>query len=250
MTWNTRAAATIIALCLCGQFPARAQSSPPAAAIDRDAIAALDKMGAYLRTLKAFQIHSVTATDEVSDDGEKIQSDGVVDLLIQRPNRLRAEISSDAQHRMFFYDGKTFSIWARRVNYYATAPAPPTLAELSDRLYDDFGIELPLADLFYWGTDKADSRDIRSATNVGPSQVDGVSCQHYAFRQEGLDWQLWVQNGEYPLPRKLVLTTTSDEARPQYTTVMTWNLAPAFDAEAFTFVPPPEAHKIVFAGRR
>jgi hypothetical protein len=250
MTSKILIAASITALSLCGSSPAHAQSSTAGPAIDRDAMAALDKMGAYLRSLNAFQIRSITATDEVGDDGQKIQSDGVVDLLIQRPDRLRAEITSDAQHRMFFYDGKTFSIWARRVNYYATAPAPPTLAELSDRLYDKYGIDLPLADLFYWGSEKSDSSRIRSATNVGPSQVDGVSCQHYAFRQEGLDWQLWVQNGDYPLPRKLVLTTTSDEARPQYTTVMSWNLAPAFDGEAFTFVPPPDAHKIVFGERR
>jgi hypothetical protein len=249
MITKTLVAATITATCWCWPSPARAQSST-GSPIDRNAMAVLDKMGAYLRSLKAFQIRSVTATDEVNDDGQKIQMDGVVDLLVQRPDRLRAEITSDAQHRMFFYDGQTFSIWARRVNYYATVPAPPTLGELAERLEDKYGIDLPLADLFYWGTPKGDTSVITAATDVGPSQVDGVSCEHYAFRQDGLDWQLWVQNGDYPLPRKLVLTTTNDEARPQYSTVMTWNLAPAFDMAAFAFVPPPEAHKITFAERR
>jgi hypothetical protein len=220
-------------------------ATPPA--IDRDTMAVLDKMGTYLRTLQAFQIRSTTTTEDVLDDGQKIQTDGTVDLLVRKPDRLRVEIVTDAQHRMFFYDGKTFTIFARLVNYYATVPAPPTLAELVDRLADNYNIELPLVDLFYWGTDKNDEKSITAATDVGPSEVDGVTCEHYAFRQPGLDWQIWIQNGEYPLPRKLVLTTLTDEARPQYSTVMNWNLAPSYNDEAFVFVAPPDAQKITLA---
>ncbi len=39
----------------------------------------------------------------------------------------------------------------------------------------------------------------------------------------------------------------SDEARPQHTAVYTWNLAPSFNDAAFTFDPPKDAQKIVFA---
>jgi hypothetical protein len=77
--------------------------------------------------------------------------------------------------------------------------------------------------------------------------VGGVSCGHYAYRQEGLDWQVWIQLGDFPLPRRLVLTTMTDEARPQYTATYTWNLAPSFNDATFTFVPPPGAHKVVLA---
>jgi len=43
-----------------------------------------------------------------------------------------------------------------------------------------------------------------------------------------------------------VLTTTTDEARPQFTANYTWNLAPSFNDEAFTFDPPADAKRIVF----
>jgi hypothetical protein len=223
---------------------ARVAQTSQTPALDPDAMAMLDKMGSYLRTLTAFQVQSTTSREDVLDDGQKIATDGTVDLLVQRPNRLRVEIQNDARHRMFFYDGKSFTMWARLVNYYASVPAPPTLAELVDVLNDKYDIELPLADLFYWGTDKAKVNQITSAIDVGPSQVGGVSCEHLAFRQDGIDWQLWLQSGAYPLPRKLVITTTSDDAKPQYTSVLTWNLAPAFDNEAFMFDPPADAHKI------
>src|SRR5262245_38528725 len=87
------------------------QSAAPAAApaIDPAAMKALEGMGAYMRTLKAFQVHSTTSREDVLDDGQKVASDGTVDMLVERPNRLRAEINTDAQHRMFFFDGKTFT---------------------------------------------------------------------------------------------------------------------------------------------
>jgi hypothetical protein len=246
-------AALLIGACLVWPVTGRAQqarpqpASSPASAIDRESLAALDKMGAYLRTLKAFQVRSTTSREVVLDDGQKVALDGTVDLLVQYPNKMRAEISSDAQNRLFFFDGASFTIFARRVNYYATVPAPPTLPELADRLAAKYDIEVPLVDLFYWGTDKSSVSTITSALDVGPSQVEGVTCEHYAFRQAGLDWQLWIQNGAYPLPRKLIVTTTDDDARPQYTSVLTWNLAPSFDDASFTFAPPSGAQKIALA---
>jgi len=213
---------------------------------DGDAIKALEGMSNYLRTLKAFQIRSETSRDEVLENGQNVELSGVVDMIVDRPDRLRAEVVNDKQHRMFFDDGKTFTVWARGMNYYATIPAPATLADLADKLSEKYGLELPLVDLFYWG-DRKSTGQITSAIDVGPSQVEGVTCEHYAFRQEGADWQVWIQQGDYPLPRKLVITTTTDPARPKFTSVMTWNLAPSFNDAAFNFVAPKDAKRIMLA---
>jgi hypothetical protein len=226
--------------------PPTQQEAAGAPERDADAIKALDRMSAYLRTLKSFQIRSETTRDEVLDNGQAVTFAGVVDMLVQRPNHLRAEVTSDKQNRMYFYDGKSFSLWGKRVNYYATVPAPPTLRALADMLDEKYNVEMPLADLFYWG-ERRSADDLESAVDVGPSQIGGVTCEHYAFRQKGADWQLWIQQGDFPLPRKLVITTTSDEALPRFSSVMTWNLAPSFDASAFTFEPPKDARRIAFA---
>jgi hypothetical protein len=213
---------------------------------DPEAIKALERMGDYLRTLKAFQVRSETNRDEVLDDGQNVEFDGVADMIVQRPNRLRADVTSDKQQRLYFYNGSTLSIWARRVNYYATVPAPPTIRELVDTLSDKYDIELPLADLFYW-SDRASTSGITTATNLGASQIGGVTCEHLAFRQEDVDWEVWIQQGDYPLPRKIVIRTLTDEARPRFAAVLTWNLAPSFNDAAFTFVPPTDARRITLA---
>jgi hypothetical protein len=216
-------------------------------AIDPDAMAALDKMGAYLRTLKAFQVRADVATDRVLDDGQTIEFNSKVDLLIARPNRMRAEVTDDDGHRFFFFDGKNFTIYGQVVGFYATVSAPPTLAQLTDDLNDKYGIELPLIDLFYWGTDDAIVKKITAADDIGPSTVDGITCEHYAFRQDGVDWQIWIQLGEFPLPRRLVIRTLTDDAKPQHSENLTWNLAPSFSEDAFTFVPPAGVDRITIA---
>jgi hypothetical protein len=202
-------------------------------------------MGSYLRGLKTFEVDSATSTDEVLDTGQKVQLDGTVRMQVRLPDRLHAEVKSDRKHRDFFYDGKAFTLLARRINYYATVPAPPTLGQLVTELEAKFDLEVPLADLFFWGSEKASPSGLRSAISLGPANVEGTDCDQYAFRQEDVDWQVWIQKGATPLPRKLVITSMDEPSQPQHTVVMRWNLSPSFDDKVFAFTPPAGANRIV-----
>jgi hypothetical protein len=62
-----------------------------------------------------------------------------------------------------------------------------------------------------------------------------------------VDWQIWIERGERPVPRKLVVTSTDQKTQPQHQVVMRWDLAPHLDERTFTFVPPQDAHRIEFA---
>jgi hypothetical protein len=248
---NVGAALIAVAVLAAGVWsqPVLAREQAAAGAnVEKEAIAALEKMGGYLRSLKAFQVEAVTTNEEVLETGQKVQFAGVVNALARMPDRLRIAMTSDRRDRLFMYDGKQFTMLAQRVNFYATVPAPATIGQLADELDTKHGINLPLEDLFRWGGKQSPTAGITSAMFVGPSQIDGVSCGHYAFRQEGLDWQVWIQMGDFPLPRRLVLTTMTDEARPQYTATLNWNLAPSFNDAAFTFVAPRDAGRVVLAG--
>jgi hypothetical protein len=217
--------------------------------IDPDAIDAVKKMAAYLHTLKSYQIIDDVTQDDVLEDGLIVQSTSKVDYLLARPDRMRIEVTSDEKHRLYLYDGKNFTVWARLVNYYATVPAPPTIGEVFENVTEKYDIELPLYDLYNWGNKDEDINKIKTAIDIGPSTVGGVTCEHYAFHQEGVDWQLWIQLGEFPLPRKLVITTLTDEARPQHSDTLTWNLAPSFNDGAFAFDPPPDAKRVLLEGQ-
>jgi hypothetical protein len=240
-------AAVALGLALAGAATGAGRAAAQQSMMDTAATNALGRMGQYLTRLTEMQVNASITKEDVLPDGQKVQTAGTADLVAVRPNRLRVAIDGDRQQRLLLYDGNTFTMWAPKLRYYASAPAPPTLIQLADTLEARFGIELPLVDLFRWGTAEAPMSDIRGARDVGPSSVEGVTCEHYAFRQEGLDWEVWIQKGEHPLPRKLVLNTLDDAARPQYTAVYTWNLAPSYGNDSFTFVAPPDARVIPFS---
>ena len=257
MVTRTRVRSTILAatlLALAGGGEAQ-QAPPPATApheaptplaVAPEAINALTKMGGFLRTLKTFAVRADTTIDEVLDTGQKVQLDSTVDLRVRRPDRLRADVSSARMQRQFFYDGKRLTLYGARVKYYATVPTPPTIQETVRVAEQKYGLVFPLADLFHWGTDEARSGDITGAIVVGPSRIGGVECDQYAFREEAVDWQIWIEKGKTPLPRKLVITTRQEEGQPQYVAVLRWDLAPKLDDQTFMFVPPKDARRIVF----
>jgi hypothetical protein len=221
----------------------------PSSVIEPKAMNALQKMGAFLQTLKAYEVSFKVSKDEVLDSGQKVMVDGTSELTVQRPDRLHFSTKNDEAHRdlQFFYDGKAFTIYGNTNKFYASVPAPATIHELLDVAQERYAIDLPFRDLFAWGTERADVAAIQSAIYIGPAKIDGVLCDHFAFRNADVDWQIWIQQGETPLPRKLVITTMDEEERPQYVSIMNWNLSPKINSKAFTFIPPKEAHKIEFA---
>jgi hypothetical protein len=241
---STIAAALILAL---GGAPsAQGKSAPAKPAVEPEAISALHKMGEFMRNQQAFMVQARQTTDDVLPSGQKVQYGGTVDMKVRRPDRLRMDIQGDRRNEHLLFDGKTFTVFGERLGYYAQIPAPGTLAELKDVLEKRYGVDLPLADLFYWGTDRDGTKDITAATRIGVANVDGFICDHYAFRQKDVDWELWIEQGGRPLPRKQVITTTTDRSKPQHSMVLNWDLSPKIEDQMFAFVPPPTAHRIEF----
>lgn len=221
-----------------------AVGAAPTSTIDAAAMAALNKMGEYLRTLTTFQVTADITTEDVLQDGQKIQIANTANLIVQKPNKLRLDVTSDNKRRLFFFDGSSFTLFSPISTFYATVPASGTVRDLVDSLDTKYGIEMPFADLFRWGTPESNASLITGAADIGPSDIDGVTCEQYAFRQADVDWQVWIQLGDFPIPRKLVISTLTDEARPEYVALYTWNLAPSVDNASFTFNPPDDAKKV------
>jgi hypothetical protein len=244
MTGAVAAAALISTL---GVVPtARGAKSAAPPAVDPDAISALQKMGEFLRKQQMFSVQSRMTTDDQLKSGQKVQFGGTVDMKVRRPDRLRMDISGDRRNERVYYDGKNFTVFDDRANFFATFAAPATLAELKDVLEKKYAFDLPAADLFYWGTANDMTASITHATRVGAANIEGFVCDHYAFRQKDVDWEVWIEQGGRPLPRKMVITTTSEPSKPQHSMVMNWDLNAKFADDLFTFVPPATAHQIDF----
>jgi hypothetical protein len=235
----------VAAAVLASASPAWTEPAEPA--VDPAAVQRLEEMGKFLRAQRAFTVRADTETDEVLDTGQKVQIGAKAELHVRRPDKMRVDLTSDRKARRLYYDGKTLTVYGPRTGYYATVAAPSNLRELVDFAHEEYGIDTPLADLFVWGTERAPTKQLTSAIHLGQARIDGVETDHYAFRQPGLDWQIWIERGRRPLPRKLVLTTTDDDRYPQYSVALRWDLTPTDDARTFTFKPPPGSARIAIA---
>ena len=130
-------------------------------------------------------------------------------------------------------------------SFYATVAAPPTTLKMLDYLWDEYGLALPLEDLFRWNELKSRRpEDLTGAFLVGPATIDGVLTNQYAFRQGEVDWSVWIEQGERPLPRKLMIVDRSQAEQPAYVARLAWTLSPTFAGDAFTFRAGPKAKAI------
>ena len=226
-----------------------ATAAPAASPIDPASVQALKDMGAYLLTLKRFRVSTEVTGERVLADGQKLQRTATADLDVERPNKLRALMHSARSDRELVYDGKTVTLYTVTLytpaqEYYSTIEFSDTIGGLINRLEEKYGVQLPLQDLFLWGTPAASLDKIQSAMNAGQDFVGDDLCDHYAFRQDKIDWQIWITTGSKPLPRKVVITSRTDEARPQSVSLIDWDLRPTFKDAVFHFTPPKGSSKI------
>ncbi len=239
--WILRASA-LLALVLPLAGPANGQEL----AVEPESIEILRKMGAHLRTLKSFTLTADTAQDLMLENGMKIQISGLTSYSVRMPDRLKLEIDNDRRHRIFYYDGKTVTQYTPELNYYAQFDAPGTIAETIDLARKRYGVSLPLADLFYAGTDEKALARIKIGFLAGETLLDGEWCNHFAYRTPRVDFQLWVRKEGDPLPCELVTIDRTDPAGPRDDALITINPDVTFEDSVFVFTPPPGAKKIEF----
>jgi hypothetical protein len=216
-------------------------------AIDPAALKAGQRMGAYLRTLKSFEVVSSATLQELTDTGGKVETAVKTTYRVRRPDGFVIDMTTDKKARRFLYDGKSFTVFAPRVGYFASISAPETIDQTTDLIYDQYGVILPLADLFYWGTSATPTDLLTSARSLGGETIDGVQTDHYAYGGDDFAWEVWIQRGAQPLPRKMVITTVDDPARPTFTANLSWTPVAAFAPETFIFKPASDAKPIAMA---
>jgi len=68
-----------------------------------------------------------------------------------------------------------------------------------------------------------------------------------AGRTASVDYQIWIADGDQPLPQRVVLTYRKEKGQPQFRAQFSeWNTAAETPASLFEFVPPAGMRKITF----
>ena len=220
------------------------------AGVDPGAERLLRRMTDYMAGLQQFSVGTQNTLEAVVASGQKIQFVVNASVMLRRPNKLRAERTGDLVSQEFYYDGKALTVYNPADKVYATVAAPDTVEGMLDFARDQLDIIAPAGDFLYRNAFDLLMQVTTSGFVVGKAMIDGVKCDHLAFRGPEVDWQVWIADGDQPLPRRYVVTTRDPASHPEFTAVLAnWNVAPNLADAQFSFTPPAGAKAIDFLTR-
>ena len=236
---------------LVGVFAGTPTPSPAASERDAQAITTLQRMADFLSQAQRLSVTAEISFDVVQESGEKLEFGETRQIVIRRPDRGRIDITKrDGATSGFIFDGQTIAVFNAKENVYATAAKPGTLDEAIDYFINDLDMRFPLAELFSSELAETLQEKVHAAYYVEQASIAGVSCDHLAFRGDQADLQLWIAQGDQPLPSRIVITYKDAAGQPQFRAQFSgWNLAPDIPDSLFVFTPPAGATKIAFAAR-
>lgn len=216
-----------------------------ARAQDGDAAKILKTMSDYVAGQKSISAVFDTDIEVITPELQKIQFASSSRLLLTRPDKLRVSRTGGYADVDLVFDGKFMTLLGKHLNVFAQLDVPGSTDQLIEMLRSEFSIEAPGADLLLTRVYDELMADVRDAKYIGHGVVAGVECEHLAFRNHDTDWQIWIERGPKPIPRKYVITSKAVTGAPQYTLLIRdWQTDAPVPSDAFVFKPPEGARKI------
>lgn len=233
------------------QQAAAAKKTPAATPAQPQAREILMRMAAYLGGADKYSVNLRAGYDAVQKSGQKIEFNESRKILLSRPDKLRIEGErSDGAKTLTVFDGKEIILVDAAHNVYATAPQPGTIDQSVVHFVSGLGMRLPLAVLLLSRMPAEFEARVKTIDYVEKALVLGAPAHHLAARTDTVDFQVWVADGDKPVPLRVVITYKKSPGQPQFWAQFSdWNLAPAIGDAAFTAQVPAGAQKIAFAAQ-
>jgi hypothetical protein len=227
--------------------PAPAPAAPEAKEAVPDPKEILRQSCDFLKSQPQFSFKAEVASDRVYHGGKKLQFGQEIEASFRRPDKLRIDGDGDRESKLLIYDGKALTLYDKGKNHYAAIEVAGDIDAALDKAYTDYGLKVGLAELGGTQLGARAGQDLVNALYVGSHKVRGVPCHHLAFDRKDIHYQVWIEAGDKPLVRKIVITQKQLPGSPQWTAYLSdWNLAPTLADTLFTFTPPADAQKIKF----
>ena len=214
---------------------------------DAKAIDILKQMAAFKSSLDKVTIRGVTFTDARLGAGLMVSNSEEVYVSIDRPGSMHiSNFDGETKKGLYFHDG-LLTVYNSEKNLYAQANIPKDIDAAMKFALEELNVEAPLLDMIY--QDAADhliNSDDTILYLTDKSRVGGANCHHIVIRSTEADVQLWVEEGDSPMVRKIMITSKWDGGSPRFTANLHWDTSPKFEPGKFEFKAPEGAFKIEF----
>ena len=207
----------------------------PKRALGDDAEARLEAMAKLLGEAKYLQFSGNDWTDHLGDDGHLAQEDGTFKVALARPDRLRVDAQLAENDVTLWYDQGQVTLFERNRKIVARAGTELSLDEYLDDLIERYDIAIPGQDFLYEDLVDTLTEWVDTGRTLGVVSLGEDPCHQLVFQQAQVDWELWIDAGGMPVPRRLLIDeTTSKEKFGYLADYHGWSFDPIPDA---TFTP-------------
>ena len=218
---------------------------------DDDAATILKAMSDYVGSQKSISATFDSDIEAITPDLQKIQFASSGQVQLSRPDKIRIRRTGGYADVELIYDGKTVTLSGNHTKAYVQQDMSGTTDEMIDAVQAKLGTAMPGTDLLLTKSFDVLMADVIDGKHIGQGVVDGIDCEHLAFRNADTDWQIWIETGARPIPRKFVITSKAVAGAPQYTLrIKDWKTDAAAGDETFVFKPAADAKKIVIEAMR
>ncbi len=241
------AASALLVGCSASGGPTQAGSSGSAVAarIDPQADAALKRMSQALASAQIISFKAHSTMDEPLESGQMGSFTRTSSVVMQRPDKLRAQAHRGDRAWTLWYRGTKLTVLDESKKRYATLEVPGQIDKMFDFMADKYGMVVPLADFMFPNPYAELTEDVLKGEFVGQHRCHGAACDHLLFTQENMDWQIWIDRGTPPVPRKVVMDYKTRPGRPQFVAMLSdWALSSSVDDKLFDAVLPKDAKKV------
>ena len=217
--------------------------------IDPESMSDLVESLEFLSKAGSFSFTAEVEYDALQGNGERIEFGGVRKITVVRPDKLRVDIvERDGTKKVFIFDGKEIYYSDLEQNVYASVPRPGNINQAVDYFTQTLQMPLPLGQLISSGVSGMVKKEIYAGGFIEQSTINGVLCDHLAFRTKNIDFQVWIASEGDPLQMRLVIDYRSAPGEPQFRAMLKdWNFKPAVSDSLFVFKPGENMQKIAFA---
>jgi hypothetical protein len=199
---------------------AAAPAQEPAAAAAPDPFVLLKNMSDYMGSQKQIKMTVNETFDEVAAAGQKVQLSNQRRIELKRPDKAAVDVRGPGIERRIVYADGTFTAVDLLKNVYTTLPMQGPLDAVMDTLAKQYGMAQPVEDLLYSDINARLAPNIQAGQFLGRELVADYNCYHLAFSQPGVSWQIWIEEGNRPIPRRVVISYDNAPGRPQYALVV------------------------------
>ena len=212
---------------------------------EAEAKSLLKAMSDYMASQKSISFEYDANYEVVTKDNQKIALASSGTVAIARPDKIRATRVGGFANVESVFDGKTLTLNGKNANVYTQVEIPGTIDHLVDELKDKYHRPLPAADLLLSNAYDQLMPEVIDVKDLGSGVIGGTECDHLAFRNKEVDWQIWIAQGDRPYPCRYVITSNQVAGGPQYSIqVRNWKTGGEAVSTDFSFKAPAGAKKV------